>query len=51
VVTLRHTYLSSFFLDPKDVRSLSLGAQRARLKGLGALGPEGIEPIYYYILF
>ena len=51
LATPRHTYLGSFFFEPNDVRSLSLGAQRACLKGLGALGPEGIKPIYYYILF
>jgi hypothetical protein len=26
LASLRHAYLSSFFLDPEDVRSLSLGA-------------------------
>jgi len=51
LATPRHTYLGSFFLEPKDVRSLSLGAQRVCLKGVGTLGPEGIELIYYYILF
>jgi hypothetical protein len=24
--SLRHTYLGSFFLDPEDIRKLSLGA-------------------------
>jgi len=31
-VTLRHTYLGPFSLDPEDVRSLSLGATRNFIK-------------------
>jgi len=26
------------------------GAQKACLKGIGALGPKGLEPVYYSIL-
>jgi hypothetical protein len=33
--TLRHTYLDSFSLDSKDVRSLSHGAIRKFIKGTG----------------
>ena len=61
LASLRHTYLGSFFLEPEDIKSISLGAvcsygratrllwfwygeQRARLKGLGALGPRGPVP-------
>ena len=35
VVVLRHSYLGSFFLDPEDVRSLSMGAIRNRSKRTG----------------
>ena len=61
LASLRHTYLGSFFLEPEDIKSMSLGAvcsygrdtrllwfwygaQRARLKGLGASGPRGPIP-------
>ena len=61
LASLRHTYLGSFFLEPEDIKSMSLGAvcsygratrllwfwygaQRARLKGLGASGPWGPVP-------
>ena len=37
LVTLRHTYLGSFFLDPEDVRNLSLGAKWNFIKGTGFL--------------
>jgi len=35
LVALRHTYLGSFFLDPEDVRSQSLGAIWNFIKGTG----------------
>jgi hypothetical protein len=35
LATLRHTYLGSFFLDPKDVRGPSLGAIWNFIKGTG----------------
>ena len=61
LASLRHTYLGSFFSEPEDIKSMSLGAvysygratrllwfwygaQRARLKGLGASGPRGPVP-------
>jgi len=69
LATLKHTYLGPFSLDPKDVRSLNLGAiwnfiketwlpqlwlqskeHKGPVKGLGALGPKGLEPIIYSIL-
>jgi len=65
---LRHTYLGSFFLEPEDNKSMSLGAvcsygrairllwfwygaQRARLKCLGASGPRGPVPTCNSIQF
>jgi hypothetical protein len=46
---LRHTYLGSFFLDPEDVRELSLGAIWTLITrtGLRALGPQGHDPLFY----
>jgi hypothetical protein len=40
LATHRHTYLGSFFLDPEDVRELSLGAIWNIIKrtGLSLLG-------------
>jgi hypothetical protein len=35
LATLRHTYLGSFFLDPEDLRNLSLGAIWNFIKGTG----------------
>jgi len=35
LATLRHTYLVSFFFDPQDVRSLSMGAIWNFIKGAG----------------
>jgi hypothetical protein len=35
LVTHRHTYVGSFFLDPEDVRGLSLGAIWNFIKGTG----------------
>jgi hypothetical protein len=32
----RHTYLGSFFLDPEDIRELSLGRSGTLLKGQGS---------------
>jgi hypothetical protein len=46
LATLRHIYLGSFFLDPEDVRSLSLRAiwNFFRRTGLSWLGPsEGAQ--------
>jgi len=42
LASLRHTYLGSFFLDPKDVRSLSLGAiwNFSKGKGFPCLGHQ-----------
>jgi hypothetical protein len=37
LVSLMHTYLGSFFLDPKDVRKLSTGAIWCVGKGTGLL--------------
>jgi hypothetical protein len=37
LATHRHTYLGSFFLDPEDVRELSLGAIWNFIKGTGLL--------------
>jgi hypothetical protein len=70
LASLTHTYLGSFFLDPEDIISQSLGAvwnlskgmgfhdlashyraQSACQKGVHALGPKGLEPIYYSVLF
>jgi len=33
----RHTYLGSFFLDPEDIRNLSIGAIWNFVKGVGLL--------------
>ena len=62
LASLRHAYLGSFFLEPKDIQSISLGPSGAlvklqgsldptwgtkcRLQGLGASGPRGPEPLY-----
>jgi hypothetical protein len=35
LATLRHAYMGSFFLDPEDVRGLSLGAIWNFIKGAG----------------
>jgi len=37
LASLRHTYLGSLFLDPKDIRELSRGAIRNFAKGTGLL--------------
>jgi hypothetical protein len=37
LATHRHTYLGSFFVDPEDVRCLSLGAIWNLIKGTGLL--------------
>ena len=37
LATHRHTYLGSFFLDPEDVRELSLGAIWNFIKRTGLL--------------
>jgi len=37
LVTLRHTYLGLFFVDPENVRSLSLGVVCSFIKGKGLL--------------
>jgi len=37
LVTLTHTYLGSFFLDPEDVTRLGLGAILNYIKGRGLL--------------
>jgi len=35
LASLRHTYLGSFFLDPEDIRKLSIGAIWNFRKGTG----------------
>ena len=37
LASLRHTYLCSFFLDPHDIRKLSIGAIWNFAKGKGLL--------------
>ena len=37
LASLRHTYLGSFFLDPEDIRKLSIGAIWNFAKGTGLL--------------
>jgi len=37
LVSLRHAYLGSFFLDPQDIRKLSIGAIWNFAKGTGLL--------------
>jgi len=37
LVSLRHTHLWSFFLDPQDIRKLSIGAIWNFAKGTGLL--------------
>jgi hypothetical protein len=37
VVSLRHSYLESFFLDPEDIRKLIVGAIWKFAKGTGLL--------------
>ena len=37
LASLRHTYLGSFFLDPKDVRELGVGAIWNFAKGTGLI--------------
>ena len=37
LASLRHTYLGSFFLDPEDIRNLSIGATWNFAKGTGLL--------------
>jgi hypothetical protein len=37
MASLRHSYLSSFFLDPEDIRKLSIGATWNFDKGTGLL--------------
>ena len=37
LTSLRYTYLSSFFLDPEDIRKLSIGAIWNFGKGTGLL--------------
>jgi len=37
LASLRHTYLGSFFLDPEDIRKLSIGATWNFAKGAGLL--------------
>jgi hypothetical protein len=66
LVMIRHTYLDSFFLDPKDVSSLSdtllkgqhlhdfdfsLRGHKGLVRGLCESGTKGLEPINYSILF
>ena len=65
LATIKYTSLGSFFLDPEDVRSLSLGAKgtglpwlghqstvhKGHAKSLRASAPKGVEPICYSILF
>jgi hypothetical protein len=62
LASLRHAHLGSFFLEPKDIQSISLGAiwsfskasglpssdmgHKGPMFGLGALGPCGPEPKY-----
>jgi hypothetical protein len=40
LVSLRHTHLRSFFLDPKDIRKLITGAIWNFVKGTGLLEPN-----------
>jgi len=37
LASLRHTYLGSFFLDPEDIRKLSIGAVWNFAEGTGLL--------------
>ena len=37
LASLRHTHLGSFFLDPEDIRKLSIGAIWNFAKGTGLL--------------
>jgi len=37
LVSLRHSYLGSFFLDPEDIRKLNIGAIWKFAKGTGLL--------------
>jgi hypothetical protein len=37
LASLRHTFLGSFFLDPEDIRKLSIGAVWNFAKGAGLL--------------
>jgi hypothetical protein len=37
LASLRYTYLSSFFLDPEDIRVLGMGAIRNSAEGTGLL--------------
>jgi hypothetical protein len=62
LASLRHAYLGSFFLEPKDIQSISLGAiwsfskasglpwsdmgHKGPVFGLGASGPWGPKPKY-----
>jgi hypothetical protein len=62
LATLRHTYMSSFLFDPKDISSVSRGAiwnidldislkgTKGLSKGLRATGSKGLEPISYSTL-
>jgi len=40
LASLRHTYLGSFFLEPKDIQSVSLGAIWSFSKASGLLWSE-----------
>jgi hypothetical protein len=53
LVTLRHICLGSFFMDPKDIRGLNLGAVWNFFRtGLSSLGPrkgaQGAGKAYVY---
>jgi len=50
LVTLRHTYLGSFFLDPEIVRGLSLWAVWNFIKGARfcVRATEGLSKAYMY---
>jgi hypothetical protein len=46
VVSLRHTYLGSFFLDPEDIMELGMGAIWNFAKGTGLVQNMGhTEPV------
>jgi hypothetical protein len=40
MASLRHTYLGSFFLDPENIKKLSIGAIWNFTKGKGLLKPS-----------
>ena len=50
LASLRHTYLGSFFLDPEDIKSLSLGPSGNLVKEQGYFNPvsdHGVQGAYF----